>query len=1237
MIKRLISVSTLVLFGGFLTAQAASSPIDNDVYRVDQSATCQGKVVDEAGEPLIGASVVVSGSKTQGSITDGDGVFSIKGVSKGATLHVSYIGYKSADVKWDGTNMTITLKEDSNTLNEAVVVGYGTMKRSDLSGSSISLNEQSLKGSVITNIDQSLQGRATGVTAVTTSGAPGSASSIRIRGISSINSNQEPLYVIDGVIFQASGQSGADLGLGDRLGNGKVSTVSPLSTINPSDIVSMEILKDASATAIYGAQGANGVVLITTKRGKAGETKFSYEGMVAVNRQMKRLDMMNLREYSEYYQDFVNDGWIAKSQADKRYSDPSILGVGTNWQDAVFQTALQHQHQISASGGNDAVQYYISGNFMNQEGTIVGSEFRRYSVRANLDAKLTRWMKMGLSATYSDTFDDLKRADGEEGIITYSLTTLPDIPIYDVYGNYYSEARQGYTNPNPIAMAMMNSYTLNRRKLTGNIFTDISFLKNLVWHAEVGYDISGSNAETFEPSVNLGGWVKPSNSDRWQNNNNKYWQLKNYLTYTGDFNKHHLTAMIGQECWESLWKYQWIAGTGLPTNSVQNPNLAEKTNKDFGSGFGSSAMASFFTRETYNYDDRYYATYTFRYDGSSNFGPKNRWAGFHSVAASWRFSNEGFLRDSKWLSNGKLRAGWGQTGNANIAAYKWGVGLSVMPSGLGQSYRPSGLPNESIKWETQEQIDLGLDLGFINNRINLTVDWYRKESKDMLMVMQLPSYMGTQGNGSSVLAAPSGNYGTMLNTGFEIELKTRPVQRSNFSWESNLQFSVNRNKLEALQGTGSAAINGYGQWSDVVSQSTVGRPMYDFYGYVVEGVYTSFDDILNSPVNTLYSGSYVRNDDGTVAHQTDPTKYNKSNTVWPGDLKFKDVNGDGRIDENDKTQIGSPLPKFTFGWTNTFTFKNFDLSIFINGSVGNKVMNYTSIKLTSMTSTWNNQIQNQIADRAQLAPIDAAKVYETGRWQDDVTNVYVTNPDTKTPRVAIGNTYNQNISDRYVEDGSYIRLKNISLGYTMPERVINKLRLSNFRVYANIQNLYTLTKYKGYDPEIGASTTDANGYVFGLDNGRYPSPTTFSFGVNIAFGSKTVSDRVADTRIIEKVVEKIVEKPIEKVVEKEVTKEVTKEVVKTENVQSTFVVTFPLNSSTIEDVSELNAIQKGQTVEIIAYASPEGPKDYNEALSQRRADAVADYLKARGVNVVRTIAKGANTNHANRIAIVTIK
>ena len=426
----LAGVCSLMLLS--YSPQAFALPGLSTPPAVQQAKKVSGVVQDTMG-PVIGASVKVKGTNT-GVATDFDGKFSLS-VTPGSTLVISYIGYITKEVKvGNQTSLNIFLEEDKKLLDEVVVVGYGTMKKSDLSGSSVSVVEKAIKGSVITSLDQSLQGRSAGVTAVSTSGAPGTSSSIRVRGQATINAGAEPLYVIDGVIVQGNGDSGASFGLGDALGNGKVSTISPLSTINPSDIVSMEILKDASATAIYGAQGANGVVLITTKRGKAGDAKVSYDGMFAVSRQTKRLDIMNLREYAGFYNDLANTGEL--SDPNTIYSDTSILGEGTNWQDAIFQTALQHQHQVSVQGGTEKVQYYVSGSYMNQEGTIIGSNFDRLSVRTNLDAQLKSWLKLGLSATYSNTNDDLKLADSEQGLITYSLTTIPDIPIYDLDGNY---------------------------------------------------------------------------------------------------------------------------------------------------------------------------------------------------------------------------------------------------------------------------------------------------------------------------------------------------------------------------------------------------------------------------------------------------------------------------------------------------------------------------------------------------------------------------------------------------------------------------------------------------------------------------------------------------------------------------------------------------------------------------------------------------------------------------------
>lgn len=544
--------------------------------------------------------------------------------------------------------------------------------------------------------------------------------------------------------------------------------------------------------------------------------------------------------------------------------------------------------------------------------------------------------------------------------------------------------------------------------------------------------------------------------------------------------------MVGQECWESKWNYLSGSNTDLPSDEVHNVALATGT-PSISSGFGSSSMASFFTRETYNYGDRYLGTYTYRYDGLSNFGPKNRWAGFHSVALAWRFSNEKFFEPvKKVIDNGKLRLGWGQTGNSSIGSYAWGAAITRMPSALGMGFRPSNIPNTSIRWESQEQYNVGLDLGFFNGRLNLTVDAYYKRSDDMLMSMQLPSYMGTQGNGSSKLNAPKGNYGSIENKGLEITLDAHPIQLKNFSWDSNFQISFNKNKLLSLSDTENATLVGYGQWGDVVCVSEIGKPLYNFYGYKVEGVYKDLDDIQNSAKPAKYPSDGV---------------FSRGNTVWVGDIKYKDVDENGVIDERDRTDIGSPLPKFTFGWTNTFRYKNLDLSIFLNGSYGNKVMNYNSLTLTHMNSTWTNQLQSVVSKRARLEPIDPTIVYADGsKWFDHIDNVRVKNPGTKIPHTSINDPNdNDRISDRYVEDGSFIRIKNITLGYTFPKALLNKAKIENLRVYVNIQNLYTFTKYTGYDPEVGASTQDSTGLTYGLDNGRYPSPAMYSFGLNITF------------------------------------------------------------------------------------------------------------------------------------------
>jgi TonB-linked SusC/RagA family outer membrane protein len=1072
--RKILFFSALLLFGvSLLSAQ--------------QNLSVSGVVTDASdGSPLIGVSILVKGTSV-GAASDVNGRYTIS-ASVGSTLSFSYIGMDKQEVVVRGNVLNVKMNPNSKMLGEVVAVGYGTMRKSDLSGASTSITTEKLKGSVVTNLDQALQGRAAGVTAVYTSGQPGSSVSIRVRGQSTINARSEPLYVIDGVPVQIKGTSGADYGLGDALGNGLVSTISPLSTINPSDIVSMEILKDASATAIYGSQASNGVVLITTKRGQSGEAVFSYEGQYAIQRQAKRLDVMNLREFAEYSNQMASE--TAGRDVRDEFRDPSLLGNGTNWQDAIFQIAPMQSHTISAQGGTDVAKYFVSGSYLGQEGTIIGSDFKRYSFRTNVDAQLKKWLKMGVNLNFSNTDERLGLADSEAGIVNIALLSTPDVPIYDIDGNYTSITREGVASRiNPIAKALDEDNLLNRYSLNGNIFFDLSFTKDLVLHSDFAMEKGASNAQVFLPIANYGSWSRTINLNSKQNNQNFFWQLKNYLTYSKTLGLNRITAMLGQEMSEYSYSNMRISNTGLPDNTIHNPSLGSGT-PTIQSGFGSGALASAFARGTYNYNDKYFATYTFRYDGSSNFGPKNRWAPFHAAAISWRISSEDFMASVKpTISNMKLRLGWGQTGNQSIGGYRWGAAISTMDTGLGIGYRQSGIANPYIKWETQQQVNLGLDMSLFNDRIDLVIDAYDKVSNDMLMQMDLPSYMGTDGNGSSALAAPYGNYGTIDNKGLEIALTSHNL-KGKFQWDTEAQISFNRNKLVALSGTSSTAIEGVGQWFDVVTRSEIGQPLYNFYGYKVAGIYKDIEDIQNSPVS-----------DHAPA---DGVSYSRTNSVFPGDIKYEDVFKDGKINEKDRTNIGSPMPKFTFGLNNTFKYKNFDLNIFLNGTYGNKLLNYSAIRLSNMESLWDNQLA-VVTNRAKLEPIDANKAYPAVvgtntiyNWWDDATNVKVSNSDTKVPR-AIQNDPNDNtrISDRYVEDGSYIRIKNISLGYTFDSKSLAKLHLKSLRVYANIQNLYTLTKYTGFDPEVGASTTSPN--VYGLDNGRYPSPQVYTFGLNLSF------------------------------------------------------------------------------------------------------------------------------------------
>ena len=1073
--------------------------------------TVTGTVVDEQGQTLPGVNVMEKGT-TNGTITDIDGKYSLN-VGSNSTLEFSYIGYENVEINVsNGTTFNVTLMEDTKQIDEVVVVGYGTMKKSDVSGSSITVGADDIAGFVGSGIDQALQGKAAGVQITANSGQPGGGMNVQIRGASTLNAaNAQPLYVVDGVPMQNVVKGGNDYGL--SLGNGAVGTFSGISNLNPDDIESMEILKDASATAIYGSRAANGVVLITTKQGKKGKAQFNYSGSTGWQTVAKKLDLMNLQEYAKYRNEFYSETQNTENSGE--FGDYRLLGKGTDWQDAIFRTAFMHSHNLSASGGTDAVRYYISGGYYNQEGTIIGTSFDRFNFRSNIDAQVTKFMKVGTNFSFATSHDYLVMNNSEDGIISMATYMTPDIPVYGLDGEYASLSGEGRSFQNPVAKAEIIDNKLARRNLDITLYADINFLPELTLHTEYSLSNANTNSYYFLPTYNFSPTDFNNQSTSQDGKyDNRFWQVKNFLTYTKTFGDHSLTAMIGQETSEYEWENMSVKNTGLSSNDIKNPALGAG-DPTIGYGFGSGSRVSFFGRAFYGFKGKYNLTYTYRRDASSNFGPENRWGNFHSFSASWKFSDEAFFDNLRDIVNsGRLRLGWGQVGNDNIPAFTWGSAGQLEQYGggyfLGGGYRPTRVPNPYVTWETQESWNFGLDLNFLKDRFQFVFEYYTKTSKDMLMSQQLPTYMGTEGNDATKIQAPMGNFGEMKNSGFEITINTTNINKHGLKWTTNFQFSRNKNELVNLSGSGNDAIRGYAQWGGQGSPICIsqnGEALYQFYGYITDGVYQDMDDLLNS---ARREGAPISRTQGT----------------WVGDIKYKDISGpngepDGVINTYDMTIIGDPNPAFTGGITNTVTYKGFEFSLFITGSYGNDVYNYTAINLTSMRNAWNNQLKS-VDDRARLSVIDENKAYpcnvtvkdkdnndveiECNSWMDDPTNMRVTGGDGKMPRASMGdpngNSGNTTSaagyhSDRYVEDGSYLKIKQISLGYFIPQKYLKYAKISSAKVYASISNLYTFTKYTGLDPEVGVSQT--TNYVSGVDIGRYPSPRIFTIGLNLQF------------------------------------------------------------------------------------------------------------------------------------------
>jgi TonB-linked SusC/RagA family outer membrane protein len=1022
------------------------------------------------GLPLPGVNVVEKGT-TNGEPTgiNGEYTLTIKGEGR-VTLVFSYLGFVTQEIPVTNnqTKLDVALEEDLAELEEVVVVGYGTMKKKDLTGSISSIGEEKLRETVVTSLDQMMQGRLAGVQVAQNSGAPGGATSVRIRGASSVNNTNEPLYIIDGV--HMSGE-GTEIGGFDWMGgsNGQ-ERVNPLSTIAPSDIVSMDVLKDASATAIYGAAGANGVVIITTRRGEKGAVKLNYDGYMTQQTLAKKLDLMDLREYAQYQ---IELGEFLQTEVDDAYKDPSILGKGTDWQDAIFRDALMHSHQVSLTGGSEAMQFAASGGYMNQEGTIFGSGFERYNARFNADGEVNKWLKMGGSLAFARTDEVITRQDGNDGVIMQALTMQPSVPIYNFDGTWAGPNNvNGASRFNPVWLATMQNNTLVRNRTMGNFYINARLYKDLEVRTEFGYDLSDNVNKSFLPTYDFGVIKSSQNMMMQREEHTLYWIWKNFATYTHTFGtSHYVQAMAGFEASKNAWENTRLIKQNFSTDDVfvmtaDGEYVSNEGYKD------ESTTASFFGRLNYNFNEKYFFTGTMRADGSSKFGPNNKWGYFPSMALAWRISNENFLKESGTISNLKLRLGYGMVGNSNIGTYKYGSTMKAVAAPWGTFYHMANIKNPNIKWEASEQYNIGLDLGLIDNRINLVVDLYQKETKDLLLQITVPSYLG--GSEWNDIQTPYVNIGKTRNRGVDITLNTVNIESPDFRWSSNLIVSVNRNKVIALNEKSQVIYKNLDWYSEfqTATATMIGQPMGVFYGYKVDRLFTDEQDILNAPVQ--------------VEDPTNPGQnlYNKKTGVYVGDIKFKDLDPNGVIDVNDQTIIGDPNPDFTFGFTNTFSYKSFDLTIGLTGSYGGDILNFTRARMEAMTSIWDNQAQSVVG---------RARVVTDGSGND-----YLENPGATVPRAAT-NDFNRNnrMSDRWIEDGSYLRIQNVNLSYTFPRKLTSKMNLHNLKLYTSVQNLYTWTNYSGYDPEIGAYNQSA--LMQNIDMGRYPSPRMYTIGVNVVF------------------------------------------------------------------------------------------------------------------------------------------
>ena len=1007
------------------------------------------------GELLLGVSVVIKGTST-GTITDVNGTYKISVKSESDVLVFSSVGYITEEVIVGSRSfISITLTPDITALDEIVVIGYGTSKRKDLTGAISSVTGEDLRRTNPVTFDQAIQGKIPGLVIQQISGQPGGAVSVQVRGLSSFGSTG-PLYVIDGIIVGGT----ATLGTGTN----------PLAAINPAEIESVDVLKDASATAIYGSQATNGVIIITTKRGQAGPPQISYEGNYGFQQLPKRVPVMDLREYAT----FINErntglGWGFDTRPE--FANPEYLGEGTDWQGELFRNASMTNHTLTINGGDSRTQYLFSGSYSNMEGIALGSDFSRMSVRLNLDNKTTNWLKIGTSLQLAYINENVNSSSSN--VIRTALSQTPDIPVTNADGSWGGAFNpNGWVNStvNPYAIALINKDEVNRNQVFGNIYANILFTEDLTLNNELTGSFSAATEDKFFPTYKMGLIEKNINSANYNYAQSLYSTLRNYLTYAHLFNhKYNVNVMVGHEAQLNKSENVSAERTNFPSNNVQVISSGDPTTAKNSGTKGQSSQESFFGRLNFGFNDKYLLTGNIRSDGSSKFAEGNRWVTTYSGAIAWKINND-ILQNVKDVNELKLRVGYGLTNNQNVRDYAYTSTLATVPTGLtGIAQLTQNVANPNVEWEKTKYANVGLDGTFFNWRLNFSVDFYNRKTDGLLMQIPLPMYSGTDiGWSPGALDAPYVNVGTVNNKGFDFRISSTNITGKSFTWKTDLTVSHNINEVLELNTDGASLDGQY-------SKTVVGRSIGEFYGYVVEGIFATAEDFEAHALPTKNGEKLPVGSAG--------------GSIWYGDLMFRDINGDGIIDEQDQTFLGSPIPKYQIGFNNTFSYKNFDLNVFFSANYGNKVFNQMRINGEYPGTSFG--YLKELKNYARLELIDPEGS------PSDINNVYVVNPDTRIVGIRNDNTNDNNRnSDKFVEDASSLRCRNISLGYTFPNRLMQKANIGSLRAYVNVSNAFIITNYKGMDPEIG-SWDPLNA---GVDSGFYPQSRTFTFGVNLTFG-----------------------------------------------------------------------------------------------------------------------------------------